>query len=186
LIGVILAGGASSRFGGEPKGLKVLRGMPLAGHVHASLSMVCREVVIECVPGSGYQGLGVACISASSVHAGKGPLAGLLAGLERGGDEGQVAFAPCDMPLIAPGVFERLGREPRGAWAVSPRGDEPLVCVLPANLGDAVRAALALSPIPRVVHVLAQAGARGVMFAEEWPFANVNTPGDLVRLEALR
>ncbi|MFN9357139.1 MAG: NTP transferase domain-containing protein, partial [Alphaproteobacteria bacterium] len=40
MIGVILAGGASSRFGGEPKGLKMLRGLPLVGHVHANLSMV--------------------------------------------------------------------------------------------------------------------------------------------------
>jgi molybdopterin-guanine dinucleotide biosynthesis protein A len=184
MIGVILAGGASSRFGGEPKGLKMLRGLPLVGHVHANLSMVCTEVVIECVPGSGYEGWGVECISARPEHAGKGPLAGLLAGLERASGGESVVFAPCDMPLVAPPLFERLARETGGGWAVSPLGDEPLVCALPVRLREAVAEGLDQSPIPRVVHVLASAGAAGVRFADEWPFVNVNTPEDLDRLEA--
>lgn len=183
MIGVILAGGASTRFGGEPKGLKMLRGLPLVGHVHANLSMVCREVVIECAPDAGYEGWGVECISARPEHAGKGPLAGLLAGFERAAGAETVVFAPCDMPLVAPPLFERLAREAGGGWAVSPRGDEPLVCALPLSLREVVALALEQSPIPRVVHVLTGAGATGVRFADDWPFANVNTPEDLVRLE---
>lgn len=184
MIGVILAGGASTRFGGEPKGLKMLKGLPLVGHVHANLSMVCRDVLIECVPGSGYEGWGVACISARPEHAGKGPLAGILAGLECVPDEETVVFAPCDMPLLAPPVFQRLALEAGGGWAVSSRGDEPLVCVLPARLRELIARSLVQSPIPRVVDVLAGAGASGVRFADDWPFANVNAPEDLARLEA--
>ncbi len=184
MIGVILAGGASSRFGGEPKGLKMLRGLPLVGHVHATLSMVCAEVVIECVPGSGYEGWGVECISARPEHAGKGPLAGMLAGFDRATGHEAIVFAPCDMPLLAPPLFERLARESGGGWAVSPLGDEPLVCVLPARLRDVVARSLDQAPIPRVVHVLAGSGASGVRFADDWPFVNVNTAEDLVRLEA--
>lgn len=184
MIGVILAGGQSSRFGGEPKGLKMLGGLPLVGHVHACLSLVCSEVVIECVPGTGYEGWGVECIAALPGHASKGPLAGMLAGLERASGHEQVAFAPCDMPLLAPPVFQRLAREPAGGWAISPAGDEPLVCVLPATLRDVLAGAIEVSPIPRVVQVLAEAGACGVAFGADWPFANVNTPEDLARLEA--
>jgi molybdopterin-guanine dinucleotide biosynthesis protein A len=181
MIGVILAGGQSLRFGGFPKGLQTLAGMPLVGHVHASLSVVCSEVFIECAPGSAYEGWGVPCISADAAHAGKGPLAGLLAGLQAANGQ-MVAFAPCDMPLLPPPVFELLKKSPAGAHAVSPRGVEPLVCVLPASVQPFIQEALAQPVIPRVVEVFERAGVGGVMFEEEWPFVNVNTPEELARL----
>jgi len=181
MIGIILAGGQSLRFGGSPKGLQSLAGLPLVGHVHASLSLVCTEVFIECVPGSGYEGWGVPCIHASAEHAGKGPLAGLLAGLEAANGE-MVAFAPCDMPLLAPPVFELLKKVPGGAYAVSPRGVEPLVCVLPASVQLFIQEVLAQPIISRVVEVFERAGVRSVTFEEEWPFVNVNTPEELARL----
>ena len=181
MIGVILAGGQSLRFGGTPKGLQLLAGLPLVGHVHASLSLVCTEVFIECAPGSDYEGWGVPCIHAGAAHAGKGPLAGLLAGLETAYGQ-SVAFAPCDMPLLAPPLYDRLKAEPGGGHAISPKGPEPLVCVLPGSLLPSIREALAQSVIPRVVEVFARAGVSGVPFQEEWPFVNVNTPEELARL----
>lgn len=184
MMGVILAGGQSTRFGGDAKGLRLLRGLPLVGHAHAALSMACRDIAIECVPGAGYEGWGVPCIAARAEHAGKGPLAGMLAGLERAGDHDTVAFVPCDMPLVSPLIHERLAQVAGGAWAISPLGDEPLVCVLPVGLRAALDAALSGPKVPRVVDVLAGAGAVGVRFAEDWPFVNVNTPEDLARLEA--
>lgn len=184
MIGVILAGGRSSRFGGTPKGLQVLRGMPMVGHVHASLSLVCRDVLIECQPGAGYEGWGVGCIAAHSDHAGKGPLAGILAGLENAGANEPVAFVPCDMPLVPPVVFERLAREPPGAHAVSPGGPEPLVCVLSRDMASGIAAVLSGDSIPSVSDVFADLGVVPVPFAETWPFENINTPADLVRLEA--
>jgi molybdopterin-guanine dinucleotide biosynthesis protein A len=181
MIGVILAGGQSLRFGGSPKGLQSLAGLPLVGHVHASLSLVCTEVFIECVPGSGYEGWGVPCIHASAEHAGKGPLAGLLAGLQAANGQ-SVAFAPCDMPLLAPPLYERLKAEPGGAHAISPNGPEPLVCVLSGSVMVSIQRALAQPVIPRVVDVFERAGVSGVAFAEDWPFVNVNTPEELARL----
>jgi molybdopterin-guanine dinucleotide biosynthesis protein A len=184
MIGVILAGGQSLRFGGLPKGLQTLAGLPLVGHVHASLSLVCSEVFIECVPGSAYEGWGVPCISAAAAHAGKGPLAGLLAGLQAANGQ-MVAFAPCDMPLLAPPMFELLKQAPGGAHAVSPRGPEPLVCVLPSSVQPFIQQALEQSVIPRVVEVLERAGVGSVVFEEDWPFVNVNTPEELARLAAI-
>jgi molybdopterin-guanine dinucleotide biosynthesis protein A len=108
----------------------------------------------------------------------------MLAGFDRATGHEAIVFAPCDMPLLAPPLFERLARESGGGWAVSPLGDEPLVCVLPARLRDQVARSLDQAPIPRVVHVLAGSGASGVRFADDWPFVNVNTAEDLVRLEA--
>ena len=183
MIGVILAGGQSSRFGGVPKGLQLLRGLPLVGHVHASLSMVCTEVFIECVPGSAYEGWGVPCLSADAGHAGLGPLAGMLAGLKAAGER-PVAFAPCDMPLLPPPLYERLGQEPAGAYCVAPRGAEPLVCVLPAKAMAHIERALSGPTVPRVVDVLDAAGVTAVRIREDWPFENVNTPEDLERLAA--
>lgn len=183
MIGVILAGGQSLRFGGVPKGLQTLAGLPLVGHIHASLSLVCSEVFIECAPGSAYEGWGVPCISAAAAHAGKGPLAGLLAGLQVANGE-MVAFAPCDMPLLAPPMFELLKKVPGGAYAVSPRGAEPLVCVLPASVQPFMQESLGQPIIPRVVEVYERAGVSSVTFEEEWPFVNVNTPEELARLAA--
>ncbi len=184
MIGVILAGGRSARFGGLPKGLQTLRGVPLVGHVHASLSLLCRDVLIECQPGSGYDGWGVGCIAGRAEHAGKGPLAGILAGLEHAGEGEAVAFVPCDMPLVPPVVIECLAREAAGAHAVSPAGPEPLVCVLPGHVAAAIAVILSGDSIPPVRDVFAGLGVVPVPFAEAWPFQNINTPDDLARLEA--
>jgi molybdopterin-guanine dinucleotide biosynthesis protein A len=59
------------------------------------------------------------------------------------------------------------------------------VCVLPASVQSLIQQALEQPVIPRVVEVLERAGVGGVMFEEEWPFVNVNTPEELARLAAL-
>ena len=184
MIGVVLAGGASQRFGGQPKGLMMLNGMPMVMHVHQTLSQVCRHVFIEARAHAGYQALGVDCLYAAPGDEGKGPLAGIAVGLAQAASDDRVAFAPCDMPLLCPAIFERLGAEPECAYAVSSAGMEPLVCVLPARVLVDARAALSSARIPGVRVFLEQVRAVPVHFDDAMAFSNVNTVDDLPRAEA--
>lgn len=183
IVGVVLAGGASARFGGEPKGLHIFRRRAMALCVADVLAAVCSLVVIETAPDTGYEALRLPLIHASPAHAEKGPLAGIAAGLAAAPEGSRVAFAPCDMPLLDADVFRALLCEGGSVFALSPRGPEALVAVLDRALLAPLLRALEAEKIPRTDAALAAAGARGLAFADAAPFANVNTPEDLARLE---
>ena len=183
MIGVVLAGGSSSRFAGSPKGLIKLAGRPMALRVADILSQVCTDVMIEASPAAGYEALGLPLLRAPVAHSGKGPLAGLAAGLAAAPPGTRVAFAPCDMPLLTPKIFEMLTRITPGAYASTAKGVEPLVAVLDAAMRETLLSALAQDELPRTHVVLDTAGARPVTFADPGPFENVNTPADLERLK---
>ena len=70
ITGVVLAGGASMRFGGTPKGLQLFRARAMALCVADVLSAICARVVIEASPGAGYEALGLPVIHADPAHAG--------------------------------------------------------------------------------------------------------------------
>lgn len=184
MIGVVLAGGKSSRFQGQPKGLQLLGGVPLALHVARTLDRVCSKVLIECGRDAGYETLGLELIHALPDHAGKGPLAGIAAGLARSGVEEGVAFAPCDMPVMGADVYRRLVREASGAYATTSNGTEPLVCVLKQGALRVAERLLAQALIPRVQVLHEQTGAVPVAFEDATQFLNVNTPDELAALNA--
>jgi molybdopterin-guanine dinucleotide biosynthesis protein A len=181
-LGVVLAGGASSRFGGAPKGLQVFRGRAMVLTVADVLAEVAGRVLIEASREAGYEELGLPVIHAVPAHAGRGPLAGIVAGLAAAPEGSRVVFAPCDMPLIGAEVFRTLLRERGSAYAVSPDGAQPLVAVLARDALVTLRDALALDIVPRTDVSLESAGAHSVRFDDAAPFANVNTPEDLARL----
>ena len=185
MIGVVLAGGASSRFGGRPKGLIALNGQPMALRVAMLLQACCTEVFIEATPGAGYETLNLPVINAAAEHAGRGPLAGMAAGLAHA--KTLAAFAPCDMPLLTPSVFESLRARAgtSGAYATTPAGVEPLVAILHLRARSILLETLANPNMPRTYVALDAAGALPVNFVDVAPFANINTPEDLERLSAL-
>lgn len=183
ITGVVLAGGASSRFGGRPKGLQLFRGRAMALSVADALAPLCANVVIEAPVGAGYEGLGLPLIHAAPAHAGKGPLAGMAAGLRAARTGSWVAFVPCDMPLLATADLRALFREGVNVYAVSPRGPEPLVALLGTEMLQPLLDTLSRDALPRTHAALDAAGARAVRFDDAAPFANVNTPDDLARLE---
>ncbi|MBI1213029.1 MAG: NTP transferase domain-containing protein [Alphaproteobacteria bacterium] len=186
MIGVVLAGGASTRFGGAPKGLALLKGRAMALYVADILGTLCDRVLIEAPRAAGYEALGLPLVHAAPEHAGKGPLAAIAAGLAASGEDDRVAFAPCDMPLLTAEIYRRL-IEARGvgAYARTPQGVEPLVAVLSAGLRPQLLTALKDASLPRTHAVLDAAGARAVDFANVAAFANVNEPADLSRIEAM-
>ena len=183
MIGVVLAGGASHRFGGRAKGLLPLAGRPMALHLVELLSQFCARVSIEAAPHVGYEGLGLPLIHAPAAYVGKGPLAGLAAGLGGADAHERVAFAPCDMPLLTPEIYDTLSHAGgMGCYANTSRGVEPLVAILCGGMCATLLDALAKDVLPRTHAVLDAAGAQAVTFEDLRPFTNVNTPEDLDRL----
>ena len=182
MIGVVLAGGASRRFGGRAKGLQIYGDKPLALHVAGLLSRVCDLVVIEAAVDAGYEALGLSCVYADVAHAGQGPLAGLVAGLNLARPDELVAFAPCDMPLLTVEIYQRLLTERMGAYAATRLGFEPLVSVLPGACFGGLRAQLSVAQIPPTHLALEANGARPILFQDQGSFCNVNTPEDLAEL----
>lgn len=183
MIGVVLAGGASRRFGGRPKGLIPLNGRPMASHVVQMLATFCTHVVVEGRVSDGYDVLGLPVIEAG--HDGKGPLAGIVAGLAAGSahKSTSVAFAPCDMPLLRADIYEALcGAGGPGAYARTAAGVEPLVAVLNVGVRAALVSMLDRPDMPRTHAALDAVGATSVAFDDQRAFTNVNTPADLERL----
>ncbi|WP_174591534.1 molybdenum cofactor guanylyltransferase [Methanocella conradii] len=100
--GLILAGGRSTRFGGEEKSLMLIGGKRMICRVVEALSPVVDEVIIS-VRDERQRDLLSPFVSGhefvfDEIH-GIGPLSGVCAGLKRAKGE-YVAVVACDMPLI--------------------------------------------------------------------------------------
>lgn len=186
MIGVVLAGGASRRFGGRPKGLIDFAGRAMALRVADVLAQVCARVAIEAPRNVGYEALDLPLIHAPPEHDGKGPLAALVAGLEYAGDR-RVAFAPCDMPLLTRAVYDGLAgfcdrMRLAGAYAATAVGREPLVAVLDGRMRSKLLNTLKRDELPQTYVALEAAGAKMFGFGDDDLFANVNSQADLERL----
>jgi molybdopterin-guanine dinucleotide biosynthesis protein A len=113
-LGVILAGGRSSRFGAD-KALALLQGKPLAAHVAERLGPQVDQMALNTnKDAAAYAVLGLP-VFADANGGYEGPLAGALAALayarERGFEE--LITAPCDVPALCAGLVSRL-RAARG------------------------------------------------------------------------
>jgi molybdenum cofactor guanylyltransferase len=185
MIGVVLAGGASSRFGGRPKGLISLAGRAMALRAADMLMRVCSRVAIEAPPNAGYEALGLPLLHAAPEHGGRGPLAGMVVGLSSAGEQ-LVAFAPCDMPLLTAEIYNALLQKcgpASGAYAATSKGVEPLVAILNVDMRAALLQALEPHELARTHVILDAAGARQIVFPDTAPFENINTPEDMARIE---
>ncbi len=151
ILGVVLAGGASRRMGRD-KAVLPWTGTTLAHRAAAVLAEACGEVVVAGPTDLARDGVE----TVADVFAGRGPLAGLHAGLERAGGRAIFALA-CDMPFVGVELVQHLAAaadagianagtggagndEGRavGAWvAAGDRGIQPL-CGVYAPAGRAV------------------------------------------------
>ena len=182
MLGVVLAGGASQRFG-SPKGLAQFGGKAMALYAADALSGICTELCIEAKPEAGYEALGLPLCCAPEAHAGKGPIAGMIAGLKQAQAQGLelAAFAACDMPFLTAAQFERLGAaldDANAAYAVTPDGAEPLCAIVRTSALAGLERALETEKIARAHVILDRAGAIGVWFFNPAPFYNINTRED--------
>lgn len=126
ILGVILAGGRSRRFGGE-KALFPLGGRPMAEWALLALKPnTARQVVISHLPEVA-RALGVPGLQ--DHIPGRGPLGGIHAGLTwaREGGFGGAFVLACDLPLVGPGLVGRILQAwPSVAPAAVPESPGPL------------------------------------------------------------
>lgn len=170
LLGAVLAGGRSSRFGSD-KAEALWQGRPLVEHAVALLRPIAADVVL-C--GRAYAGL--AAIPDRPAPD-MGPLAGLNAALHHAAAHGfdAVLTIGCDTPLVPADLFDRL----RGSAGPAYVANLPVIGYWPAALAARLDAFLA-EDRKHAIRGWAQ-----LVSAEplDWPaLANVNEPADLEKL----
>jgi molybdopterin-guanine dinucleotide biosynthesis protein A len=109
LSAVVLAGGMNSRMGGLDKGRIPFQGVPLALRAVRLLAGIFEEVVLVANSAEGYPGLPAGVLLTGDLFPGRGPLAGIHAGLARSSRQAAFCVA-CDMPFLSAGLIRRLAR----------------------------------------------------------------------------
>jgi molybdenum cofactor guanylyltransferase len=156
LLGAVLAGGKSSRFGSD-KAVAIVDELPLIDHVIMGLFHATDHLVIVGRDWRDFDAI------SDGDHAGEGPLAGLLAALRHAGSNGfdGVFTAACDA-LPVPDLLQLVGDTPKvieghwlfGYWPVSLANE--LAAWLDGQAGRSVRGWLAHCgareiPVPDVI-----------------------------------
>lgn len=179
IVGLVLAGGRSRRFGSE-KAVAPYEGRLLLDRCLEPLAS-CRLQAINAASGSGAAAragaLGLAVLSDAPDDP-KGPLAGVRAGLvwARQAGAGWLATTPCDTPDLPGDLVTRLAEASAGgpgAYAVSPDGRQPLCALWSADLLAPLSAMMAHGH-PPVRDLQDRLGLRPVAFAEAAAFRNLN------------
>jgi molybdopterin-guanine dinucleotide biosynthesis protein A len=190
VVGLVLAGGRSVRFGGE-KAVAKIEGRTLLEWAAERLRTVCGSVAINVRKGTEAeavaqaQGLPTLYDEAGDAL---GPLAGVKVGLIWAGERGARLFAvsPCDAPLLPNDLYMRLLEQSRGgpAMAETRDGRQPLCAIWPVTSLPDVREALRAGAHPPTGPMRERIGARKVLFDGPEAFANVNTREDLAAVQA--
>lgn len=170
MLGVVLAGGQSSRFGSD-KAMAQIAGRSLIAIAVDRLSGWCDEVVI-----AGREFGPARCIP-DEPGPGMGPLGGLLAALRLAADEGHELVLSCSVDCLD--LPEDLPEQLQPAPACL--AQQPVVGLWPASAGAALDAILQGDGKRSMWQFAEAIGAR--MIETEWQAANINTPADLARYE---
>jgi molybdopterin-guanine dinucleotide biosynthesis protein A len=170
VLGVVLAGGQSRRFGSD-KALAEIGGCTLLDRAVATLARQCEAVVVA------GRTIAAAPVVADAPQAGMGPLGGLCGALHHAFAHGfdTVLSIPVDAYDLPAGLIAELSPAPAfaarapviGLWPVTARG--PLDALLAEDTVHSLRA------------FAARIGARAVDLSR-LP-ANINTPADLSALK---
>lgn len=203
-VGVILAGGRSSRMGGTGKALLRLNNEPLLAHVMRRLQPQLSSILLSTEgQNSGLESLGLPVVP-DLLPGHRGPLTGLYSALrylaekdhvekdhdERDHDERDrqrsVVLCPCDAPFIPPDLVEKL----LSAAAGNP---EPVVVVSYEGILQPTFSLWQHQHLPAIHDAVVKRGDGGLKYmlrslphiivewvsAEPPPFYNVNTPAEL-------
>ncbi len=188
VTGLILAGGRGSRMGGRDKGLVTFSGRPMLQHVLDALRPQVGEILISANRNlAWYRRTGCRVLTDRQEDF-AGPLAGILAGL-RAARTPWLLVVPCDGPLLPADLTYRLqdalaGREEPVAVAHDGERLHPTFALMRVSLAAALEAYLARGE-RKVAGFYNESGYAAVDFSDcPDAFLNINTPADMVRLEA--
>jgi molybdenum cofactor guanylyltransferase len=180
ITGVILAGGRSSRMGGNDKGLILLHGKPLFQHVIGRLRPQVDDILINANRNSQrYQESGIPVIS-DIIPGFVGPLAGMHAGLSYSATE-WVFFAPCDVPTLPIHLVFQLWQGKQQSLAAYVHDSErahPTLALMHVSLKPLLTEYLAKGD-RKLMIFMDSINAQSVMFSGQTnPFNNLNTSAD--------
>lgn len=187
ILGLVLAGGRSSRMGGKDKALLPLGGVPL---VQRAAERLRAQVAHMAVSANGNPDrlafLRLPIIGDEGESA--GPLSGLLAGFRWASERcrtSHVATAACDTPFFPDYLVSRLVAATDGAdesivVARSCDREHPVFGLFPVSLAPSLAGWLAQNRNPSMRGWIASHRSLFVDFdCEPDPFFNINTPDDL-------
>ncbi|WP_339085755.1 molybdenum cofactor guanylyltransferase MobA [Hyphomicrobium sp. ghe19] len=197
ILGVILAGGRSRRFGGGDKGLADLGGQPILAHVIARFRPQVGRLILN-VNGDPmrFGAYGLETIS-DEENPELGPLSGLLAAMDWAARHAPryiaIATVSADVPFLPEDLVARLNASRGDGVAIARSGDRrhPTIAVWPTSFRRTIAEALdkrALSVDRLAADLNAVAVAfpmRNIQCANVDPFFNINTPDDLSTARAL-
>jgi len=195
-VGILLAGGLARRMGGGDKVLRKAGGIPLLAHAVAALRPQCEGLVLSANGDPArFAGFDVPVVP-DDVPGFRGPLAGILAGLDwiaaRRPDVPLAISVPADTPFLPADLAASLmdARAKDNAVIACARSGgrtHPAVAVWPVSIRNDLRHAIVVEDMRRVEAFL-QNYHRAVV---EWPiepydpFFNANGPSDLAAAEAI-
>jgi molybdenum cofactor guanylyltransferase len=172
-FGLVIAGGRSSRFGGE-KAIAILAGRSLLDLACERLSADCTAVAVS-APSRGET-------AAEAARLGFESLDGLLWAQERGAE--RLITRPCDTPFLPDDLTVRLAAA-GGPCAVArtPDGVQSLCAAWGVALIAPLREALGGGAHPAVHRFLEGQHCRFVDYSDASGFLNLNTLQDLAEAE---
>ena len=161
ILGAVLAGGQSSRFGSD-KALAPLGGRTLLARAIVALEAQCADVIVV---GRGD--------FADRPRAGMGPLGGINAALHHAATHGYAEVLTCGVDCGGLGPDARDELAPAPAYVA----DQPVIGLWPASAAPALNAFLATDAKHSMRAFAAMIGARPVILSART--ANINTREDL-------
>ena len=182
IIGIVLAGGQSKRFG-EPKALAKRNGKPFLMISVDALKEVADEIVAVIRPEikTGLPELqNIPYTYDLKIYKGHGPLAGIYTVMSQYNSEWYLV-APCDTPFIKAAVFQKLAgylNTPYEAVVPIVNGKtEPLAAAYHQKTKKVIKSLLEQKKLS-VKELLGQIKVKYVKFDEEKLFLNINTKED--------
>lgn len=180
ITGVILAGGRSSRMGGNDKGLTLLNDKPLFQYVIDRLRPQVNDLLINANRNQGlYQTSGIPVVS-DIISGFVGPLAGMHTGLSHSATE-WVVFAPCDVPALPSNLVSKLWQGKQQALAAYVHdGDRahPTLVLMHVSLKSVLAKYLAKGD-RKLMIFMESVNAQPIIFSGQRDlFSNLNTPAD--------
>jgi molybdenum cofactor guanylyltransferase len=196
IYGIVLAGGLSRRMGGGDKALQILGGMSLLARVVAALRPQCGGLVLNANGDPARLAEFELPVAADDVAGFKGPLAGILAGLDwiaaHHRDAEFALSTPADTSFLPNDLGVRL-KDARAhnnavtACASSGGRTHPLIALWPIAIRRDLRHALVEEDMRKAGDFL-QRYPRAIA---DWPvapfdpFFNVNDPGHLAEAKSI-